>query len=341
MKSATVSLASILVLMVLPALVRSDDAGPDAFYYNRLLGRGVNFGNALEAQREGQWGLTLKEEYFARVKQAGFDSVRLPVRWSAHALPQAPYTIDPAFFRRIDWAIGQALGRGLIPVVNVHHYEELYQDPDGQEARFLALWRQIGTRYRNQPDRLFLELLNEPHGNLTSEHWQRLFPRALSVIRESNPNRVVIVGPGQWNNLYQLPKLHLPEQDRRLIATFHYYDPMKFTHQEAGWVPGSGRWKGTTWTGSAAESGKLHEDFSRVENWARSQNRPVYLGEFGSYQAAPLDSRRRWTQAVAREAEQHSFSWAYWEFGAGFGIYDPMAGHWRQPLLGALLDHKP
>ena len=90
------------------------DGEKDAFYFNRLLGRGINLGNALEAPREGEWGVTLRDEYFQRIKEAGFHSVRIPIRWSAHAKPAAPFTIDDTFFRRIDWAIDQTLSRGLV-----------------------------------------------------------------------------------------------------------------------------------------------------------------------------------------------------------------------------------
>ena len=52
------------------------------FEANARLGRGVNLGNALEAPSEGSWGLYLKEEYFKDIAEAGFDSVRVPIRWS-------------------------------------------------------------------------------------------------------------------------------------------------------------------------------------------------------------------------------------------------------------------
>src|SRR5690606_30133592 len=108
----------------------SPAADPDAHAANRRLGRGVDLGNALEAPREGAWGLTLKADYFRAIKDAGFDSVRLPVKWSAHAQADAPYTINPAFFERVDWAIDQALANDLNIVVNVHHYDEMATDPD-------------------------------------------------------------------------------------------------------------------------------------------------------------------------------------------------------------------
>ena len=80
-----------------------------AVQMNKLLGRGVNLGNALDAPSEGEWGVVLKDEYFESAKQAGFDSIRLPVRWSAHSLDKPPYTIDPNFMKRVDWAVNCAL----------------------------------------------------------------------------------------------------------------------------------------------------------------------------------------------------------------------------------------
>src|SRR5262249_33926773 len=129
----------------------------------------------------------------------------------------------------------------------------------------------------------------------------------------------------------------LPEQDRMLIATFHYYLPFHFTHQGAEWAKGSEKWVGETWTATPEQLKALRADFDKAADWAKKHDRPVFLGEFGAYQKAPMDSRVRWTDAVAREAEARGFSWSYWEFGAGFGIYDPAAGSWREPLRDALL----
>ena len=61
------------------------------------------------------------------------------------------------------------------------------------------------------------------------------------------------------------------------------------------------------------------------------------FGEFGAFEAADMASRVAWTAAVRRAAEERGFGWAYWEFGAGFGVYDRDAGAWRQELLDALL----
>jgi endoglucanase len=103
--------------------------------------------------------------------------------------------------------------------------------PAQEFPRLVALWKQIALHYRDRPERMLFELLNEPHGELTDERWRDLVPPLISALRESNPSRAIIVGPGHWNDLHSLEKLKLPQQDQRLIASFHYYAPNQFTHQ--------------------------------------------------------------------------------------------------------------
>jgi endoglucanase len=231
------------------------------------------------------------------------------------------------------------LSQNLTAVINVHHYAAMHSEPAKNRPRLTALWKQIALRYRDRPERLFFELLNEPHDELNDERWQEMFPEILAIVRESNPNRMVIVGPSHWNDLDHLDGLRLPENDHRLIATFHYYRPFAFTHQGAAWVKGSDAWKGTKWTGTPQERDELRNDFERAATWGQRNRLPVYLGEFGAYREANMEERAAWTRAVAREAENWGISWSYWEFCANnFGAYDPAAQAWRQPLLRALLD---
>jgi endoglucanase len=309
----------------------------DAFYFNRLLGRGVNLGNALDAPVEGAWGVTLKPEYFEAIKDAGFNSVRIPIRWSAHAITQPSFAIDPEFLQRVDWAIDQALSRNLVVVIDVHHFVEMDSAPEDSLPRLVAIWTQIAQHYRGYTERLYFELLNEPHDQLTDERWQEIVPVLLSVVRGSNPTRMVLIGPAPWNGVDHLDKFHLSDDDRNLIVTFHYYNPLSFTHQEASWVEGSSAWKDTTWAGTVREREELAADFDYAAAWGERERRPLYLGEFGAYEAADMASRVRWTRAVVEEAEKHGFSWAYWEFCSGFGVYDPIADTWREPLLRALI----
>jgi endoglucanase len=357
-------------------LARAPDAPAraDAHAQAERLGCGVNLGNALEAPREGEWGVVLQEEYFVLIREAGFDTVRVPIRWSAHAAQQAPYTIDEAFFERVDWVVDHALAQGLNVAINMHHYDEIFAEPDGHRERFWAMWRQIAARYAarcgDQPERLYLEPLNEPHDRLTPRKWNDLLAETIAVIREEDAVHTLIVGGGEWNGVQALDQLRIPAGEQNVVCTFHFYEPFMFTHQGAEWVGPEFSTTGIIWPGPpdrplepnaaaartgwtkdwfrqystlpAAENpsgpGPVLQAMDQAARWMKQTGRPLWLGEFGAYSTADMASRARWTAFVRQEAEKRGISWAYWEFCAGFGLYDPAARAWREELLAALIE---
>ncbi len=306
------------------------------FDQNRKIFRGVNFGNALEAPNEGDWGVTIEDEYFKLLKEGGFTSVRVPTSWSTNANIAAPYKIYDSFFRRIDWIVKKAVQNDLTIILNIHHYNELFEEPANHKTRFLALWEQIATHYKAYPAELIFEILNEPHANLTPALWNQYLLEALQVIRKTNPERNVVIGTANWGGVGSLNDLVIPESDKHLIVTVHYYNPFEFTHQGADWVSGSNAWLGTFW-GTAAEKQAVDKDLDLAVNYGKKQNVPIYLGEFGAYNKADISSRARWTAYVARQAEAKDISWTYWEFCAGFGVYDRDKKQWIPRILEALV----
>lgn len=307
------------------------------FEQNAKLGRGINFGNALEAPKEREWGFSLREEYFRLVKSKGFNSVRIPIRWSAHTSDSAPYTIEESFFERVDWAIEQSLANNLMVMINMHHYEEIFANPAAEKAKFLSIWKQISERYANQPAEVLFEILNEPHDKLTAELWNDLLPQALNLIRETNPYRTVVIGAAEWGGIPGLQKLIIPS-DSNLIVTVHYYEPFQFTHQGADWVQGvdADEWLGTQWNATPAEINAIRNHFQTIVNWGNERNVPINIGEFGAFSRADSPSRGRWTREVVRFALEKNMSYHYWEFGSGFGVFNPTSMQWDTELLDAL-----
>jgi len=319
-----------------------DSSQPDMTYATygwTTLDRGVNLGNFLESPREGAWsaGRVLEESDFSNIRQAGFTLIRVPICWSAHIREDKNPIVDPAFFARVDWIVAQAEKNDLKAILDYHNDDALMKKPDDNGDRFVAIWKQIAEHYKDAPDSIRFELLNEPNGKMDAPHWNALLAKTLAVVRVTNPTRTVVVGPVQWNSIGALWKLVLPDSDRNLLVTFHFYDPMSFTHQGASWIEGSDKWLGNTWQGNDAEKLAVTQSFDEAAAWGNFHNRPMYLGEFGAFSKGDMDSRARWTAFVARTAESHGFPWTYWEYCQGFGAYDPKAQAWRQPLLNALI----
>ncbi len=289
------------------------------------LGRSINLGNKLESPRGQPWGPLLEAWNFRRIKDGGFDSVRMPVRWHEYAADTPPYTIDPGFFDRVEWAINQALTNDLIIVFNMHHYDPLYANPAAEKEKFLAMWRQIAERFKDMPnDKVVFEILNEPHDKLTASLWNDYLREAHAIIRESNPDRYLMIGSAEWGGLAAMNTLQLPDDDK-LIFTVHYYEPFQFTHQGAEWNPGADAWCGTRWTATDAQKNFILGRLNEVAEWAKARNNVhVFLGEFGVYKKCALpEDQARWVDFIARESEKRGFSWGYWEFNAGFGAHGP------------------
>jgi len=298
--------------------------------------RGINLGNALEAPIPGNWGVTIKPKYFETIRNAGFNHVRIPVRFSAHTSQTTPYNIEPKFLNMVDNIINQGLETDLTVILDLHHYDEIMLDPAGQREKFQAIWKQLAEHYQDAPSTLYFELLNEPTQQLDSDTWNILVKDTVQLIRESNPERKILIGGTNFNSIESLNRLQLPS-DKNLIATFHFYIPFEFTHQGAGWVGGSCNWIGTTWEGTPEEKQAIVDQLDLAASWSAKNQIPIIMGEFGSISTADEASRLRWTEFVTREAEKRNIGWLYWEFCSEFRIYDCQLDAWDVNLLETLI----
>jgi endoglucanase len=273
--------------------------------------------------------------HFAEIRKGGFDFVRVVLANFPHL--DSDNRIDEAWLQRLDWAVSEAKKAGLGVIIDEHDFNQCSDDPVACRPKLIAIWQQLATRYRDEPSSVAFELLNEPHGKLDAETWNQMIPELLAIVRATNPTRTVVIGPTSWNALRALPDLRLPENDRHILVTFHYYDPFRFTHQGASWTDLK-TLSGVTW-GSDADKAAIRADFEKVAAWARANNRPILLGEFGAYDKSgtPMELRIAYTDTVAREAERAGFAWAYWQFDNDFIAWDMASDRWVEPIRKALI----
>ena len=175
---------------------------------NARLGRGINLGNSWESEGhdDSGWNNPIRDSDFATIKAAGFNSVRIPVRWQYDS-DYSTHTLSPSRLKGVKDDIQLAIDNGLAVVVNFHHYFELNCAGGGysnygckydaakyeaEKAHFLKLWSQLANELNSFPDSmLVLEILNEPvipKIDLVNQ----LMNEAHAVIRTYAPNKTIM-----------------------------------------------------------------------------------------------------------------------------------------------------
>jgi endoglucanase len=283
---------------------------------------------------EGSFDNPFRMTDFGRIREAGFDHVR--VNFFGFRYFDKKGKLDARVLDILDRVLDRADAEGLKVVLDQHDNQDCQTKPAGCKARLVSFWRQISARYARARPNVVYELLNEPGGEMSHAQWNAAAAAALAQIRAREPERLVIVGALNTSDMAAIEKLELPESDRRLIVSVHYYDPHRFTFQGASWSEEYAHVRDVAW-GSGAARRQIVDDFALIARWGKAQDRPIYLGEFGALETAPPSSRAAWTRHVARTAESFGWGWAYWQFDHDFSLTDPVTRAWNTPLLDALI----
>ncbi|MDC2960181.1 cellulase family glycosylhydrolase [Streptomyces gilvifuscus] len=337
------------------ALAAPGHAGTSAAATARVLGpKGVvaamqpswNLGNTLDAiPDETSWGNPpATKALFDTIKAQGFRSVRLPVTWSGHQSSTAPYTIDAPWLNRVRQVVDWALSDGLYVVINVHHdswqwISSMPTDHDNVLARFKATWTQIAAEFKDSPQTLLFESVNEPQFNNTtdaqgSQYLDELNTTFHTVVRQSGGNNAT--------RLLMLPSLGCtPSQERmaplvdeigslkdpNLVATVHYY----------GWYPFSVNIAGGTRFDATSQK-DMTDTFTSIGNTLIAKGIPVYMGEYGllgypDHNHPPRVEQGealKYFEMLGHEARTTGVTTALWD---AFNFLNRSTLQWRDPDL--------
>src|SRR5690606_14623450 len=151
------------------------------------LARGINLSHWF-AQVYDQKGYTPAhfESYITAadmdlIRDLGFTHVRLSVEPKPMMNWDAPGDLDGAYLAHIDKAIDALLERNLAVIIDIHAHPDfnrkLAHDPAHAEA-FVGFWAKLaGHLSGRDPERVFLEVLNEPI--MGADKWLPLQERAI------------------------------------------------------------------------------------------------------------------------------------------------------------------
>lgn len=303
-------------------------------------------------------------EDLRRIRTLGFRHVRIPVdqAWLADAAnPAAP---DAAHLAELRRALEELAGDDLLAVIVIEGSQDwknrLASDPSTLDAA-AALWRAVAAACATlPPDRLLFEALNEP-GFDDAAASQRVMQRLHDAIRAAAPKHSIAVAGPKFSTATDLQQL-APLSDPNVIYTFHFYDPINFTHQGATWGwPLWAQFKGWPYPSSEAlvapllaaadpevlphlrfygqqawDRSKLAAALDPAADWARRHHAMVWCGEFGALKTyAPPGSRDTWLRDARESLDARGIAWTHFDYLNHFGIAGGQQGA-REYDAGAL-----
>jgi aryl-phospho-beta-D-glucosidase BglC (GH1 family) len=299
---------------------------------------GTNWGNTFDAPYETAWGAPVTTQAMLQGLAAkGYKSLRLPVTWSPHMGVAPDYTIDPAWMDRIQQIVDWALNANLYVMLNMHHdsgwVNAIGHDHDATLDRYEKVWLQIATRFKDYPNKLLFESINEPGFRDASDNdlpdatmaadLDELNTAFVNLVRGTGGNNATrpLVLPSVYTRADQpmidsLKATITRLNDPNLIATVHYY----------GYYPFSVNMGGETKFGDL-EKYWVDTPFNAVHDTFVAAGIPVIIGEWGLLSgAAEHGEALKYHEYVAQYARQKGVTTMLWDTG---GFYDRTTQDWK------------
>ena len=314
----------------------------------REMGLGINLGNTLESfgdwiyeynkyptvtNFETAWGSPIiTEDMIKGYAECGFGVIRIPVAWSN--LMEENYTINSGYMARVKQIVNWVLDSGMYAVVNIHHdggwWTNFPTDKEECMRKYTRVWEQITEAFKDYPDKLMFESLNEEGG------WESLWNRwsgntegkaeSFGLLNEINQKFVDIVRSAGGNN----PKRHLliagyttdveltcdplyvmpADKENRCAVSVHYYIPSTFCilEEDADWGEARTEW------GNEADIKELNDNMDLLKTTFIDKGVPVIIGEYGTTTKNKTPEMiRLFLSSVAREAYKRHLCPVLWD----------------------------
>ncbi len=292
---------------------------------------GINLGNTMEAydasgcekityewiptkgsnkpkDYETCWGaVETTQKVIDGMKEAGFDTVRIPVFWGNMMENDGSWKINEEYIKRVKEIVDYAQKADMYTVINCHHFDEFIIRRNSLEdckTIFNNLWTQIADYFKDYPYTLVFEGFNEylggdqfdENGDLKPlasrdaytlvNELNQTFVDAVRATGGNNKDRVLIVS-GYWTNIDKTTsknfKMPTDSAQDKLMVSVHYVDNEKY-------------W--TNQIGSQEWLDYIDKQCEELTEAFKDKNIPVFLGETTSiYPESNFDSNALYTDS--------------------------------------------
>ena len=356
--------AAVLGLSLLtPALAASAPVKTASQRYVEAMGHGWNLGNSFDGfntdkgavSDETSWGNpVVTRELIKAVKANGFQSIRMPMTLVTRWIEQdGKVVINKEWLARYKEVIDWAVDEGLYVMVNIHHDSWNWLSAwDGNEdsveyVRFVQLWEQLADCFKDEPEQVCFETINEPQFNDGSDEEKqakldKLNLAAYYTIRESggkNDKRMIVMPTLNTNYEKCAPLLTLIQglKDENIIATVHYYSEWVYSANLGitGFDEALNEEGNTPRKAADSAMSKVYDAFTK-------NGIGVVIGEYGllgydkSEKCNQLGEELKYYEYMNELSRKYGICLMFWDNGSGI---DRRSGeyNWKKPLLGTML----
>ena len=342
---------------------------------NFKIQRGTNVSHWLsQSEERGEARLQhIQEDDFARLDSLGFDFVRLPIDevqfWdeAGNKLPEAWELMTNA----INWA-GKHHLRTIVDlhIIRSHYFNAVNEGGSSANTLFTSeeaqqqlinMWYQLSDVLKGYScDSVAYEFMNEPVAD-DHEQWNQLIAKVHKALREREPQRTLVIGSNMWQSYGTIKDLKVPEGDKNIILSFHYYNPMILTHYGAWWTPigkytGKVNYPGILVSKDDYEAApdslkpelepyltqewnidKIRADFADAIAAAKKYGLQLFCGEWGVYEPVDRELAYKWTKDMLTVFKENGIAWTTWCYDADFGFWDQQKHTFKDKGLVDLL----
>ena len=287
----------------------------------------------------------LGKDDFRRIREAGFNHVRLPVDYFNVFDGNASKPKEEVF-ALLDCALKEIQEADLDVILDLHKCpghdfhagcstEQDFFVSEKAQKKTCDIWSYMAERYSEEP-RVMMELLNEPAGS-DSHVWDKIKDKIFYAIRKHAPKNTIVVGSNKWNSAKEFESL-TPMDDDNTIYSFHTYTPVSFTHQGAAWIDDPFFKIERSWPGEYAapqgdekvrlnyefgkwDKARLQESIQNALDFRAKYDLPVSCNEFGVYVQVPRMYQLAWMRDFLEILREADVGFSYWNYkNLDFGL---------------------
>jgi endoglucanase len=228
------------------------------------------------------------------IKQAGFNSVRIPFSYRLFVSGGEPQQLEGPGYELLDRVVDWCRKEGLLVILDMHAapggqtgdniddswgYPFLFESAESQDLT-INIWRKIAARYSDEPTLVGYDLLNEPiahyfDSSSLNPKLEPLYRRIVAGIRDVDRNHIIFLGGAQWDTNF---KVFGTPFDNKVAYTFHKY-----------------------WMDVNQQAIQEYLDFRDKHNV------PVWMGESG-------ENTDEWIGSFRTLLERNNVGWCFWPY---------------------------